>query len=206
MSSWLWRAFASWGGPGCVCQSVNLVNLLDTPKKTGGHGFFDGTKTASLCQIWPEKLISLLQVSRKESKLNFWICFFFGASPKSAVLRWFATDIMWIFFARCCFPKHKSSPVDVTWIFPDARVHVVGPWFLVRVALTQTGCSMTASEPCAMRRPAKSFGGSPRGIAYAAYFSCRPTQLVEPPTDLVIYSYKAWDMFQRNKSRSNMTR
>lgn len=161
------------GGVGGVCQSRQSPGLLDTPKNRRTW-VFDGTKTASLCQIWPEKLISLLQVSKKESKLNFWICYFLGISKICCfemVCHWYNVD----FFRQMLFSETQKFSSWCDMNFPRcsgsrSRSVVPGSWN----PETQTGCSMTASEPCAMQRPAKSFGGSPRGIAYAAYFSCRP--------------------------------
>lgn len=199
MSSWLWRGISILGGWG-VLVNRSISRTPWHPKKQEGSWVFDGTKTASLCQIWPEKLISLLQVSKKESKLNFWICCFFWHLQNLLFWDGLPTDIMWIFVRQMLFSENTKVPkVDVTWIFPDVQTtRSIGPWFPgswnpeTQVWGVKNDSIWTLGKPT---RPAKSFGGSPRGIAYAAYPELQTDpQLVEPPTDLVIYSYKAWDM------------
>ena len=122
------------GVVGCVCQSRQSPGLLDTPKNRRVHGCLMGQKLRPYVKFDQKNWYLSCRYPKRNQSWTFGFVIFW-ASPKSAVLRWFATDIMWIFFARCCFPKHKSSPVDVTWIFPDVQVHVVGPWFLVRGTL-----------------------------------------------------------------------
>lgn len=187
-----------------VNRSISSISLTP-PKKPEGTWVFDGTKTASLCQIWPEKLISLLQVSKKESKLNFWICFFLGISKICCfemVCHWYNVD----FFRQMLFSETQKFSSWCDMNFPrcsGSRSRSVVPG---SCCLDTNGVFNDSIRTLRDAEACKKLWRKPTRNCICCVLQLQTTQLVEPPTDLVIYSYKARDMFQRNKSRSKMTR